>query len=273
MKLLFLSVDIGSIFNAADNSTDDAMVTYQSNLRAMPNEEPYSQRKFLDQWNDSAEQNDNRPKIGRNDDILLADSIFSELEKYQKNDHSNVPFFTKFYTKFKCTFCETKHIVKNYAKAYKVIPLLTPKTTSRKADRVSASVLLTDFMNEKVPVKCPTCDVENDAKLHPVQGKFTCLAINRRDYTDKDGVNVPKFLTKVTDVCSAHLWGDPFVKELVFVVAHKGTIHSGHWICYSKVEEGAWYVNSDKARVKQTTHPLRHNKKDETADLLIFKNF
>ena len=138
---------------------------------------------------------------------------------------------------------------------------------------MSASVLLTDFMNEKSRVKCPSCGVENEAKIHPVKGKFTCLAINRRGYTDQDGVNVPKCLTKVSDVSNPHVWGAPLVRELVAVVSHKGTINSGHWVCYSKVEEGTWYCNSDSARVKQTNHPLKQNRKDETADLLIFKNF
>ena len=131
-------------------------------------------------------------------------------------------------------------------------------------------------MNQKVRVKCPACGVENEAKLHPVLGKFTGLAINRRDYTDEEGVNVPKALTQVTDTPSPHLWGQPFVRELVAVVAHKGSINSGHWICYSKVEDGGgtWYVNSDRAPGQQTLyHPLKHNRKNETADLLIFKNF
>ena len=269
-------VDISSIVNATDNTTDEAMVTYQKILRALPNDKAFSQDKFIELWNESTRTDDNRPVIGSWDDILLADSIFSELEKYQNNVNNTVPFFTKFHAKFQCMVCDKTQIVENFEKAFKLIPMLSPKTSSRRADRVSASVLLTEFMNQKFSMECPDCMVVyNDAKLHPVKGEFTCLAINRRAYSDEDGTNSDrsnKIMTKITDTPSPHLWGDPLVQELVAVIGHKGSVNSGHWVCYSKVED-VWYVNSDNCRPRQVTHPLKHNRKGETADLLIFRNY
>ena len=269
-------VDISSIINAENNRTDDAMVAYQSVLRAMPNEEAFSQKKVIVKWNESTTHDDNRPKIGSWDDILLADSLVSELQKYFRNDQSNVPFFTQYYCKFKCIYCNKKVMTKDFAKPFKVIPLLSPRTESRRADRVSASNLLTDMLNTSFRAQCPPpCHGENQAKYHAVPGKISMVAINRRGFTDDDGDAIPKLLTKVTDTPSQR-YGDKFLRELVSVVAHKGSVNSGHWLCYSKVDDGggSWYLNNDQKKVKQTLgHPLKHNRKNETTELLIFKNF
>ena len=64
-------VNIRDIVNVSDNTQDQAMVYLQDILRAMPNEIPFGTHPFIPTWNDSTRRNKNRPKIGKNDDILL----------------------------------------------------------------------------------------------------------------------------------------------------------------------------------------------------------
>ena len=107
-----------------------------------------------------------------------------------------------------------------------------------------------------------------------MKGKYTFISINRRGFQDEDGDAIPKLSTKVVDNASGK-WGDKYLGELICVVSHRGSIQTGHFVTYSKVEEGggAWYVSDDSKSPKQVTHPLRTSKKGETSELLIFKNF
>lgn len=193
---------------------------------------------------------------------FLADSLVSELLPYV---NSNEQLITQFKAKFTCIYCGKKNLLEEYTKPFKVIPLLSPPADSRE---VSAGGLLTKFLNTPFQTQCPApCHGMNDAKYHPVIGKFTFLGMNRRDDEDWE----KKLLTKVTAAGSGK-WGDNFCRELISAVMHRGSIKTGHFVTYSKAQD-SWYLNDDSKRVKHTTHPLRYGKRGETAELLIYKNF
>ena len=140
-------------------------------------------------------------------------------------------------------------------------------------DKTDSGQLLTDFLNKGARVKCPApCHAVNQSKIFPRQGKFSFIAINRRlGYTDEDNHPIPKINTRIGDAWSQS-WGNKVLQELVSVITHRGSVHTGHWQTYSKTDDGLWYVNSDAHPPRQTSHPLKSIRKDETAELLVFKN-
>ena len=152
---------------------------------------------------------------------------------------------------------------------FRTVPILTPSINGRP---ISAGHLLTDFLNQETRVKCPSpCYAVNQAKVVPQKGRFTLLAINRRGLNDEDGDPIPKINTRVCATWSQR-HGDKYLGELVSVITHKGSIHSGHWQTYTKTDSGTWYLNSDAHPVKQTSNPLNSKRKDETSQFLIYKN-
>ena len=152
---------------------------------------------------------------------------------------------------------------------FRTVPILSLTINGRPT---SAGHLLTDYLNQGMNVRCPTCDANNDAKLIPEKGKFTLLAINRRGFKDQDGNPIPKITTRVSDTWSQRL-GDQLLGDLVSVITHKGSINTGHWQTYTKTDSGIWYLNSDSNKSLQSNHPLKtKNRSNETAEFLVYKN-
>ena len=260
-------VDNHNMIDSTSRSEDTAIIVYKQILEALPNSSAFSASKFITSWNNSPASYD-RPQIGCNDDIMLADSIFSALSNYL--DSESHDFFTKYQAKFQCVYCDKKVTLDSFEKAFELIPLLSPSVNGR---AISPGQLFTEFLNEKFRVKCPSpCYAVNEAKIAPKKGKYTLLAMNRRNMTDKDGCMIPKVKTRVNDV-RGHTLGDKFLGELVAVVTHKGDIGNGHWMTYSKIDtDGTWFVNSDRLIPKQAAPPMRSSKQNETADLLVYRN-
>ena len=153
----------------------------------------------------------------------------------------------------------------NILSLFRTVPILSLTNNGRPT---SAGHLLTDYLNQGMDVKCPTCDTNNHAKLIPEKGKFTLLAINRRGFTDKDGKAIPKISTRVSDTWSQR---HQLLGDLVSVITHKGSVNTGHWHTYTKTDSGICYLNSDSKPPVQINHPLK-TKNNETAEFLVYKN-
>ena len=59
----------------------------------------------------------------------------------------------------------------------------------------------------------------------------------------------------------------------VAVISHVGSMTSGHYIIYSKVN-GHWYLNDDnKSMLRCQSSPFEQNySENETADIIVFEN-
>ena len=111
-------VDINTVVDAATDSPDRAMAAYRDILLALPNDKAISTKEFRTLWNQTCDTNDNRQKLGINDDILIFDSIVSEIKTYL-NRNSPRPFFTEYKVRFKCVFCDTKVTLDQYEKPFR----------------------------------------------------------------------------------------------------------------------------------------------------------
>ena len=111
-------VDINTVCDVTTGSEDKAMAAYRDILLALPNDKAISTKKFRTLWNQSSDTNDNRQKLGINDDILIFDSIVSEIKPYLDRN-SPRPFFTEYKARFKCVFCNTKVTLDQYEKPFR----------------------------------------------------------------------------------------------------------------------------------------------------------
>ena len=124
-------VDIDTIVDSSSGKSDEAMSAYQKKLLAMPNIETLSPTQFISLWNNSSATNQDRPRLGSLDDILIFDSIISELKPYL-DTNSPTPFFTEYYARFKCVYCERKITLDTFdEKTFRTVPLLSPSANGR----------------------------------------------------------------------------------------------------------------------------------------------
>ena len=101
---------------------------------------------------------------------------------------------------------------------------------------------------------------------------YTILGLNRRGYVDERGQPIPLLRTKVTSVMIGSTV-DTLLGNFFSVVAHRGDENSGHFICYSKVDNSdVFYINSDSRKAYQSeTHPYQSRHIFETVDFMIYK--
>ena len=71
--------------------------------------------------------------------------------------------------------------------------------------------------------------------------------------------------------------GANYIGELVSAVCHRNggdsSTDSGHYVTYTKTDDGVWYINDDSKPVKQTGNPYQSKVRGETITMLFFKNF
>ena len=104
------------------------------------------------------------------------------------------------------------------------------------------------------------------AKIKAEPGKYTIVALNR------NVLNQSKAMQKV-DLSLHNAEVDAITQEPVAVISHAGSMASGHYVMYSKVN-GDWYFNDDSKRlIRCLTSPFeqRHLCR-ETADIIVFEN-
>ena len=120
-------------------------------------------------------------------------------------------------------------------------------------------------------VLCPVCRTANKTKWEVSKGMFTVFGLNRIDW---DVARNTKALTKLSEGKSRHSVADSLCHDLVACINHIGkTSTQGHFVTYTKTDDGVWWRNDESKKVKQYPHhPFKATMKHETTDLLIFKN-
>ena len=228
--------------------------------------------KFIHLWNISAQQIDWRTKCGRNDDVLLADSLISELISYSKTTNRR-PLFNQYFAKFTCNVCGSENLSSTWkGKKYRSIPILTFPNDNLRG--ISAGELLTQELVQKVEAKCQNCPYWSDnARISVKTGEHTAFVVTRRGYLNPDGTYKSMLRTKITDM-RKQCAGEKFLRDLICVISHQGPETGGNFVCYSKVDDtGVWYRNSDITQCEQSPHPFHSRKRDEDNEMLIYRNY
>ena len=104
------------------------------------------------------------------------------------------------------------------------------------------------------------------ARIEVEKGKYTLIGLNRNNE------NRAKALNKV-DLADHSPEVNGLSYNPVAVISHVGSMTSGHYIIYSKVN-GHWYLNDDnKSMLRCQSSPFEQNySENETADIIVFEN-
>ena len=104
------------------------------------------------------------------------------------------------------------------------------------------------------------------ARIKVKPGKYTIVALNRNASNQSKALQKVDFSPHLPEV-------DSISKEPIAVISHAGSVASGHYIVYSKID-GVWFLNDDSKRLIRCqfspfdqSHLYR-----ETADIIVFKN-
>ena len=105
-----------------------------------------------------------------------------------------------------------------------------------------------------------------NAKIAVTPGRYTILSLNR------SVMNQQKSLRKI-DLSPFHPDVDQITQEPVAVVSHAGSMASGHYISYSKIN-GEWFLNDDTKKLTRCQFsPFDQTYLySETADIIVFEN-
>ena len=128
---------------------------------------------------------------------------------------------------------------------------------------------LSSFLTETFESRCKSIMCKKKlrgAKMKAEPGKYTIVALNR------NAQNRSKAMQKV-DLSLHNSEVDPITQEPVAVISHAGSMASGHYVTYSKVNSD-WYLNDDSKKLTRClTSPFeqRHFVR-ETADIIVFEN-
>ena len=237
-------------------------------LYAIPSRNPFSLQLFLDSWNQTRRQHLARPDIDGNEDILLVDNVISALEPYIRDQ--DPPVLTQYMAKFNCATCnrEYRNVPQDNFGAFSKVPILNLPVGPQ---RVSPGAILTSFLLTPVDVHCPTCATICHATIDTRRGLYTILTINRRGYSDTSGRPINKLMTKFL-VTRGTTAGDALLGDLVTVISHRGGLR-GHWVSYSSIDNGDWYLNDDSNAVtRSNVHPFDVDADSESVDCLVYKN-
>ena len=128
---------------------------------------------------------------------------------------------------------------------------------------------LNDFISSTFDSRCKAIMFRKrlrGAKIKVVPGKYTIVALNR------NALNQSKAMQKI-DLSPHNPEVNAITQEPIVVVSHAGSMASGHYVLYSKVN-GDWYLNDDNKRLFccqfssfDQTHLIR-----KTADIIVFEN-
>ena len=233
----------------------------------------FSLQMFISSWNLRAQMHGlNRPFFGQYEDILICDTIIGAMMPYLRQ--MDPPVFTKYAAKFFCINCHVpyRNIEEGQFRMFQCIPILSLPLSGQS---VSPGQLLTTFLDTTFDAACPLCNnLCNGAVYEATCGRFTLLALNRRDgYRDAQGNLIPKVMTRLS-VLGSNNRGDQLCGELVSVICHSGDPAGGHWVSYHKCDNDTWWCNDDSRPVYQIHHhPFNGSRSDETVDFLVYKNF
>ena len=103
---------------------------------------------------------------------------------------------------------------------------------------------LSEFMNNTFESRCKAIMCRKrirEAKIKVKPGRFTLLALNRNLN------NQSKMMQKV-DLVPFNSDVDELTRNPIAVISHAGSVGSGHYILYSKID-GDWYVNDDNKKL------------------------
>ena len=128
---------------------------------------------------------------------------------------------------------------------------------------------LSQFLGQTFESRCKAIMCRKkirNGKIRVIAGKYTILALNRND------MNRQKTLRKI-DLTSCNPDVDQITQEPVAVISHAGSMASGHYISYSKVN-GDWFLNDDSMKVTRChCSPFDQTRLyRETADIIVFEN-
>ena len=111
-------------------------------------------------------------------------------------------------------------------------------------------------------VRCPDldCNTFNLCLYQAWKGLYTAANID----SPLDDAQVPKLSDKLTN-CE----GEKYTGELVAAVCHR----PGHYVTYTKTDDGVWYLSDDSKKIRQDVHPYHSRVRGERVTTVFFKNF
>ena len=231
-------------------------------LLAFPSIQAFSLQNFKETFN-NARLN---IELGQDEDIFIADEILANC-KFRLG--GQVPPLTQYKAKYFCPTCEVQFngITEWENPPFKVVPgLILPD----QQQAVNPAELITNLMAETFPVTCRICNNRvNDASYDIVKGKATVITVNRYGFRNQ---STYKIMTPL-DCGPSVSPGSQFLGQLVAVVCHRsgsGT-GSGHWVSYSKVSNGQWFMNNDHRPVIAAS-PFNSINPTETINMLCYIN-
>ena len=128
---------------------------------------------------------------------------------------------------------------------------------------------LSEFLQQPFESRCKAIMCKKrirNAEIEVTPGRYTILALNRNE------MNQQKSLRKI-DLSAFHPDVDQITQEPVAVVSHAGSMASGHYISYSKIN-GEWFLNDDSKKLTRCQFsPFdQSHLSRETADIIVFEN-
>ena len=240
-------------------------------LEAMPSDKAFSLRNLIAGWH----YIDLQPKVtlGIHEDAqeVLATLLNNMLLKASRSDSQQL--LTKFQGQLTCRStrdCIDQEIQDFYVGQTDICPFFHVIGLDNSSDNpVNIREKLSEFMNNTFESRCKAIMCRKrirEAKIKVKPGRFTLLALNRNLN------NQSKMMQKV-DLVPFSSEVDEITQNPIAVISHAGSVGSGHYILYSKID-GDWYVNDDNKKLfRSQFSPFDQNYLcRETADIVVFEN-
>ena len=223
-------------------------------LDALPSQRAFTVKALQDVWNGSR----SAYRIGPYDDLHSAsDGIFFMISS--RLSQANV--LSDYRVAYQCPHCQLIDNVSHVS--FDIIPQLhIPDQTTP----VSFFALLDTFLANRVDVSCSRCAGPATGSVIPHFGTLTPICFNRRpDFIP--GVQQMKIATKlmITESSPTHDLG-----QLIAVINHRGGLDRGHWMCYTRVNNG-WFLHDDSHPMEFSPyHPFNSPDPMETTNFVLY---
>lgn len=241
-------------------------------LQALPSGYAFSLRNLISGWTHIQLQPVVQLGVFEDAQEVLAALLNGLLMKVSRAEVR--PFFTKFQGQLTCR--NTRDCVNfEYADSFEGQIDPTPLMHVIGIDANSGPVIklkekLYEFMTGIFNSRCKAimCGRRiSNCQISVTPGKYTIVTVNRN--ADDNA----KHLQKI-DLSAYDPLVDNITQEPIVVVSHAGSLRSGHYFVYSRVND-EWHLNDDDKRILQCgpfspfDHPYHE---EETADIVVFEN-
>ena len=239
-------------------------------LQVLPSSQPFSPRNLIAGWEYVGLQ----PgiQVGGYEDAqeVLATVLSQLLLKVPRSQSDKL--FTKFQARLLCQKtrdCQNALLADFYVGQSDISPFIHVIGLHQEGDEpVKVREKLQQFCSSSFDSRCQAIMCRKkirNAEIHVSPGRFTLVSFNRSN------MNQSKMMNKL-DMTFYHPEVNYFCQEPIAVISHGGSLASGHYVVYTKVE-GRWYLNNDSKQLSAASSPFNQNSiHGETADILVFEN-